>query len=51
MYIYVLFRAVSEIELFHCTVHCTLYRRTRHVLTRVAKCIVVDGGIFEYVLY
>jgi hypothetical protein len=43
---------VSEIELFHCTVHCTLYRRaTRHVLTRVAKCIDVDGGIFENVLY
>jgi hypothetical protein len=48
----VLFRTVSEIEVFHCTVHCTLYRRaTRHVLTRVAKCIVVDGGIFENVLY
>jgi hypothetical protein len=43
---------VSEIELFHCTVHCTLYRRsTRHVLTRVAKCTDVDGGIFENVLY
>jgi hypothetical protein len=28
------------------------YRRaTRHVLTRVAKCIDVDGGIFESVLY
>jgi hypothetical protein len=37
---------------FHCTAHCTLYRRaTRHVLTRVAKCIDVDGGIFENVLY
>jgi hypothetical protein len=44
----VLFRTVSPIELFH----CTLYRQaTRHVLTRVAKCIVVDGGIFENVLY
>jgi hypothetical protein len=43
---------VSEIELFHCTVHCTLYRRaTRHVLTRVAKCIDVNGGIFENLLY
>jgi hypothetical protein len=32
--------------------YCTLYRRaTRHVLTRVAKCIDVDGGIFENVLY
>jgi hypothetical protein len=54
IYIYtcVLFRTVSELELFHCTVHCTLYRRaTRHVLTRVAKCIDVDGGIFENVLY
>jgi hypothetical protein len=39
----VLFRTVSEMELFHCTIHCTLYRRaTRHVLTRVAKCINVD---------
>jgi hypothetical protein len=29
----------------------SLYRRaTRHVLTRVAKCIDVDGGIFENVL-
>jgi hypothetical protein len=44
----VLFRTVSEIELFHCTVRSTLYRRaTRHVLTRVAKCIDVDGGILE----
>jgi hypothetical protein len=48
----VLFRTVSEIELFHYTVHCTLYRRaTRHVLTRVAKCIDVDGGIYENALY
>jgi hypothetical protein len=40
----VLFRTVSQIQLFH----CTLYRRaTRHVLTRVAKCIDVDGGIFK----
>jgi hypothetical protein len=47
----VLLRTVSEIELFHCTIHCTLYRRaTRHVLTRVAKCTDVDGGIFETVL-
>jgi hypothetical protein len=30
----------------------SLYRRaTRHVLTRVAKCIDVDGGIFKNVLY
>jgi hypothetical protein len=30
----------------------SLYRRaTRHVLTRAAKCIDVDGGIFENVLY
>jgi hypothetical protein len=38
--------------LFHCTVHCTLYRwATRHVLTRAAKWIDVDGGIFENVLH
>jgi hypothetical protein len=30
----------------------SLYRRaTRHVLTQVAKCIDVDGGIFENELY
>jgi hypothetical protein len=30
----------------------SLYRRTtRHVLTRVAKCIDVDGGILENVLH
>jgi hypothetical protein len=41
---------VSEIEVFHCTVHSTLYRGpAHHVLTRVAKCIDVDGGIFETV--
>jgi hypothetical protein len=41
----------SEIELFHCIVHYTLYRRaTRHVLTRVEKCIDVDDRIFENVL-
>jgi hypothetical protein len=28
-----------------------LRRATRHVLTLVAKCIDVDGGIFENVLY
>jgi len=28
----------------------TLRRTTRHVLTRVAKCNDVDGGIFEYLL-
>jgi hypothetical protein len=43
---------VSEVQLFYCTVVCTLYgRATRHVLTRVAKCTDVDGGIFETVLY
>jgi hypothetical protein len=32
--------------------YCTLYRRaTRRVLTGVAKCIDVDGGIFGNVLY
>ncbi|PNF13823.1 hypothetical protein B7P43_G12432 [Cryptotermes secundus] len=45
-------RAVSLYKLFHCTVHYTLYRRAaRHVLTRVAKCIDVDGGIFVGNLY
>jgi hypothetical protein len=29
----------------------TLRRTKRHVLTRVAKCIDVDAGIFENVLY
>jgi hypothetical protein len=30
----------------------SLYRRApRHVLTRVAKCIDVDGAIFETVFY
>jgi hypothetical protein len=49
IYICVLFQKVSEIELFHCTVHCTLYRRTtRHVLTRVAKCIdVILGKLYQ----
>jgi hypothetical protein len=55
----ILFRTVSEIELFHCTVviarikerQDSLRRATRHVLTRVTKCIDVDGGIFEKVLY
>jgi hypothetical protein len=48
VYTCVPFRTVSETELFHCTAHCTPYRRAkRHVLTRVAKCIDVDGGIFE----
>jgi hypothetical protein len=28
-----------------------LRRGTRHVLTRVAKCIDVDGGIFKNILY
>jgi hypothetical protein len=43
-------RAVSLYSTLY-TVHCTLYRRaTRRVLTRVVKCIDVDGGIFENVL-
>ncbi|PNF31055.1 hypothetical protein B7P43_G17681 [Cryptotermes secundus] len=40
------------------SLNCTLYftgtlcrRATHHVLTRVAKCIDVDGGIFENILY
>ena len=28
-----------------------LRRTTRHVFTRFAKCIEVDGGIFEHLLY
>jgi hypothetical protein len=48
----VLYRTVSKIELFHCTVHCMLYRQaTHHVHTGVAKYIDVDSGIFENVLY
>jgi hypothetical protein len=36
----------------HFTAHCTLYTlATRHVHTRVAMWIDVDGGIFENVLY
>jgi hypothetical protein len=32
------------------SLYSTLYRKAkRHVLTRVAKCIKVDGGIFENV--
>jgi hypothetical protein len=47
-----LLRAVSEIVLFHCTVHSTLHRRaTGHVLTGVAKGTDVEGGIFGNVLY
>jgi hypothetical protein len=46
-------------KLFHCTIFITgikerqdaLRRAKRHVLIRVAKCIHVDGGIFENVLY
>jgi hypothetical protein len=30
---------------------CALRRAKRHVLTRVAKCIDVDGGIVENVFY
>jgi hypothetical protein len=34
------------------SLYSTLYRRaTRHVLTRVAKCIDVAGGIFENALH
>jgi hypothetical protein len=43
---------VSEMELFHCAVHCTLYSRgTSHALTRVANCTDVDSGILEKVLH
>jgi hypothetical protein len=45
-------------ELFHCTIviarmkerQDALRRATRHVFTRLANCIDVDGGIFENVL-
>jgi hypothetical protein len=48
---YFLFLTASEIQLFHCTVHCTLYRRaTRHVLTRITDCNDVDGAIFENIV-
>jgi hypothetical protein len=34
------------------SLYCTLYRRaTHHVLTRVAKCIDVNGGNFENVFF
>jgi hypothetical protein len=42
----VLFRTVSEMELFHCTVHCADEQHAMY-LTRVAKCIDVAGGIFK----
>jgi hypothetical protein len=51
----VLFRTVSETELTHVVARIkerqgALRRATRHVLTRAAKCIDVDGVIFENVL-
>jgi hypothetical protein len=47
---------VSEIELFHITACITerqdsFRQATRRVLTRIAKCTDVDGGIFENILY
>ncbi|PNF37188.1 hypothetical protein B7P43_G00476 [Cryptotermes secundus] len=42
-------RAISlySVQTSNTPLHCRLYRwATRHVLTRVAKCIDVDGGIF-----
>jgi hypothetical protein len=52
----VVFGTVSEIELFHVIARIkerqdALRRATHHVLTRAAKCIDVDGGIIENVLY
>jgi hypothetical protein len=54
----VLLRTVSEIQLYYIFARIkehqdalTVRRATRHVLTRVAKCIGVDGAIFENVLY
>jgi hypothetical protein len=44
----VLFRTVSKINLFLCTVHCTLYRRAKsHVFKRATNCIDVDRGTLE----
>jgi hypothetical protein len=49
----VLFRTVSEIEIFHFIgrIKERQDRSTRHVITRAAKCTDVDGGIFGNVLY
>jgi hypothetical protein len=46
---------VSYSEQFHVIAHIkehqdALRQATRHILTRVAKCTDVDGGIFENVL-
>jgi hypothetical protein len=43
-------------ELFHVIAHVkerqgAIRRAVRYVLTRVAKCTDVDGGIFQNVLY
>jgi hypothetical protein len=48
MYMCPIPKGFSFIELFHSTVHV---QATRHVFTRVANCIDVDGGIFGNVLY
>jgi hypothetical protein len=47
---------VRAISLYSCTIQMNsstdaLRRGTRHVVTQVAKCIDVDGRIFENVLY
>jgi hypothetical protein len=46
----VLFRTVSESELFYCTIVRNVKMRWETSRTWVAKCIYVDGGIFENVL-
>jgi hypothetical protein len=49
-----LFRTFSEVELIDVIAHLkehqeALRRATRHVVTRAAECIDVDGGIFKNV--
>jgi hypothetical protein len=50
VYVHVSYSERFSRQLFHCIVY-TVQRATRHVLTRVAKCTDVDGGIFKNVLY
>jgi hypothetical protein len=52
VYVHVSYSERFPIELVHCRVHCTLHRQAaHHVLTRVAKCIDVNGGILKSVLH
>ncbi|PNF42916.1 hypothetical protein B7P43_G12328, partial [Cryptotermes secundus] len=44
-------RAISQYSTLAISPHSTLYRRaTHHVLTRVAKCTDVDGGILKNIV-